>query len=143
MRWERPVSAQWQARAYIRGPGTSTARALYDHNLLHSLDPYVIAAFQEYPGGNYASLAAWLASGQSQAATWEVNSVQADPQLANVAAHDYRPGNPTAATMGKNLASTGWPGAASALWVGAVDPDAATGLGDVGHRGIAGVAGNV
>lgn len=69
--------------------------------------------------------------------------MQADPQLSNPDNRDYRPDNTAAHTGAKDLASTGWSGANDSGWFGAVAPNAETGTGNGGRRGVAGVAGKI
>jgi hypothetical protein len=133
------IVVQYHNREYNRFLGTGSQEK-YDYQLFYKADPGTFPRFNDFPPSStdYANLTAWKGSSPAITNGYDQNSREADPQFtsgANPTTRNYRPssGGP-AATGAKNLSTTGWPGGTSASWVGAVNPSASTGLGDVGPR---------
>lgn len=103
--------------------------------------------FRDWAGNHYANLAAWKASAEFTASQafyapgLEANSKEGNPGIPQATYDapwgtpdlDYRPASAgIAATGAKDLSSSGFPDGTADGYFGAVDPDAATGLGAVG-----------
>ncbi len=133
------IIVQYDDREYQRGLGTGNDEK-YDHNLYFKDSAGSFPRFNDYPPSNtdYSTFTAWKSSSSATSNGYDQNSKDADPLFGSNADpdnRDYRPSSIGPAASGaKNLASTGWPGATNDNWLGAVDPNASTGLGAVGPR---------
>jgi hypothetical protein len=133
------IIVQDDDREYQRGLGTGSDEK-YDYQLFYKSHPGTFQRFNDFPptATSYATLAEWKSSAAAISNGYDQNSREANPQFssgANPDVRDYRPSASGPAAVGaKDLSATGWPGSTAASWVGAVDPNASTGLGAVGPR---------
>lgn len=135
------ITMRGSVNTHIRQQGRAVQNSIedYDNNLYFYYGTVGNPMFLDYNGVNYATLTAL------QTAGGEPHSTLADPLLPAAltsllttlrgVALDARPASGSPARTGaRDLSATGWPGATSAVWRGAVDPASTDPLGGVGPR---------
>jgi hypothetical protein len=126
-----PDARTYMARAWV----VDKPWEVFDGNLYHSAPGGTNSWWWEVwlstPAAHYYNnLAGFKASSDftatktNYAPGWEANGVDADPQLTNIAAGDYRPQATSAKTGAVDISGKGWPGCSPYVaYRGAVAPD--------------------
>lgn len=131
----------------IKGWSVDGRDEIYDGNLFfRSADRFTTSLIKGFVTGgvkeDFYSLADFRQSSLAEASTsfyapgWESQGVEADPGLGKYLNGDYRPASDGPAASGAiDLRGKPWPGVENTgTYRGAVDPEAAGGLGDIGPK---------